>query len=203
MGPIPMANSPYTSRRVPSKALMIMLVGWIRVSTFKISIVDIGQTFRVDPLSISTLEMIISLHFTIMCMGKVCFLPSGGSSSFIKEIWLMANTIKTIPSKEDSVTPVGTHVSLFAPVWLSFFLCSLYGLLISFISFFTCLLPCFFCFSTYTHGAWSLGARVRPSRRKQKGQICNQEDASPQRAMLSRLRGLAPSRVVFSSPLSL
>ena len=113
MGPIPIANSisPCTSRRVPSKALMIMVVRWIReVSTFKSSIVDIGQTFRADPLSISTLETIISSHFTIMCMGKVCSLPSGGSSSFVKEIWLVANTVETIPSKEDFVTPVGTHL---------------------------------------------------------------------------------------------
>ena len=113
MGPIPIANSisPCTSRRVPSKALMIMVVRWIKeVSTFKSYIVDIGQTFRADPLSISTLETIISSHFTIMCMGKVCALPSGGSSSFVKEIWLVANTVETIPSKEDSVTPVGTRL---------------------------------------------------------------------------------------------
>ena len=91
---------------------MIMVVGWIReVSTFKRSIVDIGQTFRDDPLSINTLETIISSHFTIMCMGKVCSLPFGGSSSSVKEIWLVANTVKTIPSKEDFVVLVGTHVS--------------------------------------------------------------------------------------------
>ena len=91
---------------------MIMVVERIReVSTFKCSIVDIEQTFKADPLSISTLETIISSHFTIMCMGKVCSLPSGGCSSSIKEIWLVANTVETIPSKEDSVTPVGTHVS--------------------------------------------------------------------------------------------
>ena len=89
MGPIPIANSisPCTFQRVPSKALMIMVVGRIReVSTFRCSIVDIGQTFRVDPLSISTLETIISSHFTIMCIGKVCSLPSDGSSSSVKEI---------------------------------------------------------------------------------------------------------------------
>ena len=87
--PIPIANSisPCTSRRVSSKALMIMVIGQIReVSTFKCSIIDIGQAFRVDPLLISTLEMIISSHFTIMCMGKVCSLPFDGSSSSIKEI---------------------------------------------------------------------------------------------------------------------
>jgi len=44
-------------------------------------------------------------------MGKVCSLPSGGSSSSVKEIWLVANIVETIPSKEDFVTPVGTYVS--------------------------------------------------------------------------------------------
>ena len=114
LGPIPIANStsPCTSWRLPSKALMIMVVRRIReVFTFKHSIVDIGQTFRTDPLSISTLETIISSHFTIMCMGKVCSLPSGGSSSSVKEIWLVANTVETISSMEDFVTLVGTHVS--------------------------------------------------------------------------------------------
>ena len=114
MGPIPIANSisPCTSQRVPSKAIMIMVVGWIReVSTFKHSIVDIGQTFRADLSSINTLATIISSHFTIMCMGKLCTLPSGGSLSFVKEIWLVANTIGTISSKEDSMALVGIHVS--------------------------------------------------------------------------------------------
>ena len=113
LGPIPIANSisPCTSQRVPSKALMIMVVGRIReVSTFKRSIVDIGHIFRADPLSISNLDTIISSHFIIMCMGKVCSLPSGGNSSSVKEIWLVVNTIETIPSKEDSVTPVGTRL---------------------------------------------------------------------------------------------
>ena len=84
---------------------MIMVVGQIReVSIFKHSKVDIGQSFRADLLPINTLATIISSHFTIMCMGKVCFLPSGGSSSSVKEIWLVANTVETIPSKEDFVT---------------------------------------------------------------------------------------------------
>ena len=43
----------------------------------------------------------------------------------------------------------------------------------------------------YTHGARTLGARVRPPKHKQKGQWCKQEDASPQRVMFSRLRDLA------------
>ena len=91
---------------------MIMVVERIReVSTFKCSIVDIEQTFKADPLSISTLETIISSHFTIMCMGKVCSLPSGGCSSSIKEIWLVANTVETVLSKADSVALVGTRVS--------------------------------------------------------------------------------------------
>ena len=90
---------------------MIFVVGRVRVvSTFRRAITDIRHTFRVDPLSVSTLEKIISSHFTIMCMGKVCSLPSGGNSSSVKEIWLVVNTIETIPSKEDSVTPVGTRL---------------------------------------------------------------------------------------------
>ena len=90
---------------------MIMVVGRIReVSIFNCFIVDIGQTFKVDPLSISTLEMIMSSHLIIMCLGKVCPLPFGGSSSFVKEIWLAAKTIKTIPSNADFVAFVGTHV---------------------------------------------------------------------------------------------
>ena len=56
----------------------------------------------------STLDMIISSHFAMMCMGKVWSLPSGGNSSSVKEIWLVANTVKTIPLKEDSVALVGT-----------------------------------------------------------------------------------------------
>ena len=91
---------------------MVMVVGQIRdASTFKQSKVDIGQTFKANPLSISTLATTISSHFTIICMNKVCSLPSGGSSSSIKEIWLAANTVETIPSKADSVALVGTRVS--------------------------------------------------------------------------------------------
>ena len=104
--------SPCTSLRVPSKALMIMVVGRIKeVSTFKRSKVDIGQTIRADPLSINTLVTIISSHFTVMCMGKVWSLPSGGSSPSVKEIWLVANTVETMPSKADFVALIGTHVS--------------------------------------------------------------------------------------------
>ena len=53
--------------------------------------------------------------------------------------------------------------------------------------FFACLLACFHCHFMYMHGAWTLGVRARPPRRKQKGQGCKQEDANPQRAMFSRL----------------
>ena len=90
---------------------MIMVVGQIReISTFKRSKVDIGQAFRADPFSISTLATIISSQLTIMCMGKVCFLPSDGSSSSVKEIRLVANIVETIPSKADYVALAGTHV---------------------------------------------------------------------------------------------
>ena len=68
---------------MPSKGLMIMVVGWIRkVSAFKCFIIDIRQTFRANPLSISNLETIISSHFTIMCMGKE-FLSFFGSDPIL------------------------------------------------------------------------------------------------------------------------
>ena len=64
--------SPYTSQHVPSKALMIMVLGLIRdISTFKRLRVAIKQTFKVDPLSINTLATIMSLHLTTICMAKV------------------------------------------------------------------------------------------------------------------------------------
>ena len=57
-----------------------------------------------------------------------------------------------------------------------------------------CLLARFFCLCMYTHGARTLGAWVRPPRREQKVQECKQEEASPQRAMISELGGLAPPK---------
>ena len=42
--------------------------------------------------------------------------------------------------------------------------------------FFACLLACFLCHCMYTRGAWTLGERAQPPRRKQKGQGCKQED---------------------------
>ena len=74
---------------------------------------------------------------------------------------------------------------LFALVWHLLLACLL--ACFPFTCFFACLLACFFCHSMYTHGAWTLGARVWPLRCKQKGQRCKQKDASPQRAMFSRL----------------
>ena len=65
--------SPCTSQCVPSKALMIMVLGLIRdISTFKRSRVAIGQTFKVNPFSINTLAAtIMSSHLTTICMAKV------------------------------------------------------------------------------------------------------------------------------------
>ena len=79
---------------------------------------------------------------------------------------------------------------LFAPIWHLLIACLL--ACFPFTCFSACLLACFFCHCMYTHGAWTLGARVKPPRRKQNGQGCKQGDASPQRAMFSRLGGLAP-----------
>ena len=55
------------------------------------------------------------------------------------------------------------------------------------ICFFAYLLACFFCHCMYTHRAWILGVRVWPPRRKHK----KDKDASPKRAMFSRLGGLS------------
>ena len=44
-------------------------------------------------------------------MGKVWSLPSGGSSLSVKKIWLVANIVKTIPTKADFVALVGICVS--------------------------------------------------------------------------------------------
>ena len=58
-----------------------------------------------------------------------------------------------------------------------FFACSPYLLCV----FLACLLSFVFCLCIYTHGVWTFEAKGWPLRRKQKGQGCNQEDASPQR----------------------
>ena len=103
---------PCTSRYMSSKALMIIVLGLIRgISTFKHLRVAIGQTFRADPLSISTLATIMSSHLTTTCIAKVWSLPSKGNSLFENETWLEANTNDTIPSKEESIILVGTSVS--------------------------------------------------------------------------------------------
>ena len=44
------------------------------------------------------------------------------------------------------------------------------------------------------YGARTIGVRVQPPKREQKGQGCKQNGASPQRAMFSKLRGLAPPK---------
>ena len=74
--------------------------------------------------------------------------------------------------------------------------------MISFYLFLCLFATCFFCHCIYTHGAWTLGARVRSPRCNKKGQGCKHEDASPQRALFSRLRRLAPPKW-FSLCLSL
>ena len=91
---------------------MITVLGWIRdISTFRHFRVSIGQTFKVDPLSINTLVTIMSSHLTTMCMAKVWSIPYGGNSSSEKETWLVANTNDTIPLIEESIILVGTYIS--------------------------------------------------------------------------------------------
>ena len=64
--------SPCNSRRVPLKALMIIALGLIRdVSTFRHSIVAIGQTFKANRLLIITLVTIKFSQLTIICIAKV------------------------------------------------------------------------------------------------------------------------------------
>ena len=87
--------------------------------------------------------------------------------------------------------------ALFGPIWLSLLVCSLRAFHISFVSFFACLLACFFRLFMYAHRAWTLRAKVRPPRLKKKQHGCKQEDASPQREMFSRLGDLALFRMVF------
>ena len=54
-----------------------------------------------------------------------------------------------------------------------------------FTCFFACLLACFFCHSMYTHGAWTLGARVWPPRPKQKGaRMCKKTQAHKGQCLL-------------------
>ena len=68
--------------------------------------------------------------------------------------------------------------------------------------FFTCLQACFLCHCMYTLGEWTLGVRVWPPRCKKNGQGCKQVDVSPQRAMFSRLGGLASLSGYIFLPLS-
>ena len=104
--------SPCTLQCVPSKALMILVLGLIsNISTFRHSRVTNGKTFRANQLSINTFVTIMSSHLTMICMAKVWSLPFGGNSSLKKETWLVANINDSIPLKEESVIPVGTCVS--------------------------------------------------------------------------------------------
>ena len=105
--------SPWTSQRVLSKALIIMVLGLIRdISTFRCLRVAIGQTIRANPLLINTLAMIMSSHFTTICMDKVWSLPFGGNSSFENETKLVANINDTIPLKKEHEFPSTTSIEL-------------------------------------------------------------------------------------------
>ena len=109
---ISISISPCTSQRVPSKALIIIVLGRISdKSTFKHSRVPIRQTFRSYPLSINTLAIIMPSHLIAICMAKVWSFPFKGSSSSKTETWLEANTNDTIPSKEECMMPAETYVS--------------------------------------------------------------------------------------------
>ena len=120
LGPISIISSilPCTSKCVPSKALMIIMLDLIRdISTFRRSRVTIGQTFKVNPLSINTLAIIMSSYLTTICMAKVWSLPSGGNLSSENETWSVTNTNDTMPLKEESIILVGTCVSFNRASW--------------------------------------------------------------------------------------
>ena len=88
-------------------------------------------------------------------------------------------------------TPFCLITCLFALIRLSLIVHSFACFLPS--CFFACLLACFLCHCMYTLEARTLGVRVQLLRHEPKGQGCKQEDASPKRAMFSRLGGLASS----------
>jgi len=81
------------------------------------------------------------------------------------------------------------------PVWLSLLVCFVHALPISFVSFFACLLACFFVFAStcMEHGCLEQERDLLGISKKGK-------DASPQREMFSRLRGLAPLEWFSPSP---
>lgn len=64
--------SPMTLLRVPSKALTIMALGFMKVSSMgSLTRVDFGMTFREEPLSIRTLAIKQSRHFTEICKALI------------------------------------------------------------------------------------------------------------------------------------
>lgn len=79
---------------VPSNARTIMPFGQImKLSTPTRLRVMARQTFRGDPLSIITLEMVILLHSTAICRDLTCPVPSGLSSSSLKVIVLIPRNL--------------------------------------------------------------------------------------------------------------
>ena len=115
-------------------------------------------------LCVTCLAFFASLHF--------CTLAYMFMHEFVSSM-LQSHGIIDTQSKPTFVLlehPLCLIICLFAPVWHLFLAC----LLACFpsICFFACLLTCFFCHCMYTHGAQTLGVRVRPLRHKQKGQGC-------------------------------
>jgi len=132
-------------------------------------------------LCAARLAFFATLH---LCMLAYMFIHE-----FVSSI-LQSNGIMDTRSKPTLVL-LG-HLLLFDNMFVCPFMCStclitlIWHLLLAYlltrfpsICFFACPLACFFCHCMYTHGAWTLRARVRPPKCKQKWQRCKQEDTSP------------------------
>lgn len=65
------------------------------------------QTYRADPLSMRTLEMIIPQHSTVIWSGLTCHVPSDVSSSLLKVILLVPTIYPTICSRSFFGIPCG------------------------------------------------------------------------------------------------
>lgn len=79
---------------VPLKAQTIIPLGWIKESSTSMRPnVMIGQTFKADPFSINTLEMIIPLHSTIISNDLTCPVPFGVNSSSIESYHIGSNDL--------------------------------------------------------------------------------------------------------------
>ena len=113
-------------------------------------------------LCANNLAFFVSLH---LCTLAYMFMHESECHPYfnLMELWTFDPNLHL--SSKDTLFCLIT--CLFAPVWHVLIAC----LLARYPSmcFIACLLACFFFLYMYMHGAWTLGARVRPPRHKQKG----------------------------------